>query len=158
VAEASGAAAGASGSVAAEDGDDGVAGWQDTGLKKERVAWRAFKVGGGSATAGPTGGGPGGPGPKEPKGIKDPQLTTGGSSGSQIRVFFTVSGDKNADVYINGKRRGTTPLALMLQPMEYDVEFAGSDARATRTIEVKTYGANEFRFDPGKRKINPVQR
>jgi hypothetical protein len=88
------------------------------------------------------------------------QATAGGdrTRSSEIKVFFTSAGDAPADVYINGRRRGTTPLALQLEPMEYELEFAAKDARSGRTIEVKTYGANEFRFDALKRKINTVQR
>jgi serine/threonine protein kinase len=153
---ASGGGAGASGGAAggAEAEDDGLA-WHDTGLKQERVAWRA-----GGAAAGVQGDPARGAATARGEKAGGGAPAAGGdrTRSSEIKVFFTSAGDAPADVYLNGRRRGTTPLALQLEPMEYELEFAAKDARSGRTIEVKTYGANEFRFDAVKRKINAVQR
>lgn len=158
------AGAGAAGDGAAADGskggaeadDDGSA-WHDTGLKQERVAWRAGGGAAAVASGDPARGGPTARGEKAGGGGA-PAAGGDRTRSSEIKVFFTSAGDVPADVYLNGRRRGTTPLALQLEPMEYELEFAAKDARSGRTIEVKTYGANEFRFDAVKRKINTVQR
>ena len=78
--------------------------------------------------------------------------------GTKKKIYFTVNGDAKADVYVDGQRRGTAPLTLYLEPGEYGIEFRGSDGKVARDVEVSTYGANEFRYEPGKRKVTSVHR
>jgi hypothetical protein len=68
-------------------------------------------------------------------------------------VFFSSTNDEGADVYIDGRRRGATPITLHLNPGSYRLKFTGGDGDATKLIDVKQFGVDEFVFEPGALKI-----
>ena len=59
-------------------------------------------------------------------------------------------------VYINDQRRGEAPLTLYLAPGEYKLEFRSPDRTVAQRIEIGSFGANEYRFDPGRSSISKL--
>jgi hypothetical protein len=139
---------------AAGDAGDGLAdaGWNDTGLKEAALPWGGV----GAAVAAAPGAAPtGAASPSGPRATPKPDEATAAKT-MKKKVFFTVDGGGTADIYVNGQRRGSAPLTLFLEPGEYSIAFRGEGGEQTKDIEVASYGANEYRYEPKKRRITNI--
>lgn len=77
----------------------------------------------------------------------------------KLKVFFQTVGGEVANVSINGKPRGATPLQLYLEPGPYRVEFTSSTGVPdSKEVEIATYGANEISFDPKRHRITNIHK
>jgi hypothetical protein len=98
------------------------------------------------------------PWPKAEAVTKSPAVATTTTRAAEPKqekrpVFFSSASSEDADVYIDGRRRGSTPVTLHLKPGTYRLKFAGGDGDATKVIDVKQFGVDEFVFEPGALKI-----
>jgi hypothetical protein len=134
------------GGAAAADDDSA---WQDTGKGRPALAWpsagsapRADGGGGGTTSAGTST-------KRDPKaGAIDKRV--------QKKIQFTVDGGGAADVYLDGKKRGAAPLTLYLSPGKYALEFRGPQNTVKREIDIGSFSANEFRYEPGGNSITRI--
>lgn len=123
--------------------------WHDTGKDRPALPWpsagaapRGDGSGGGSTTAG-------GSTKRDPKaGAIDKRV--------QKKIQFTVDGGGAADVYLDGKKRGAAPLTLYLSPGKYALEFRGPQNTVKREIDIGSFSANEFRYEPGGNSITRI--
>jgi serine/threonine protein kinase len=116
--------------------------WKDTGTRRPPLPWPKA----GRRTPGAKGGGGGG----------STTVAAAPRETARSEAVFKTMGGQQADVYIDGKRRGATPLKLHLKPGEYKLKFAGGDGDVEKWVEIKAFGVEEFVFDPGALKITYV--
>ncbi len=119
--------------------DDDAVTWKDTGLQQPPLKWPDPK------SRSPGHNGRGGGGAKRPA-HNDRQL--------QKRVRFTVSkGTAAGQVFIDGRRRGSTPLTLMLDAGRYELRFEGGERSVLKTVDIGMFSADEYEFNEGMREI-----
>lgn len=133
--------------------DDGIVTWKDTGIDQPPPAW-------------PTGGAAGAQGNGSQAGAGSSTKRTTASTSKrtvgnkaptktiQKRVKFT-STKEAAQVFLNGRRRGSTPLTLVLDAGKYEVRFVGAEKTVTKPVTIGKFTADEFQFNEGLRQIKP---
>jgi hypothetical protein len=119
---------------------DVVIEWKDTGLKQPALEWPESAEPAANVGAG---------GGSRPSSRDDSPSKT-----IKKRVKFT-STKESATVFLNGRRRGQTPLTLVLPVGKYELRFVGPQQTVTQGYTIGKFSPDEYQFNEGLREIKP---